>query len=161
MWNEKSVPSIMAYVHEGYNFDANTERMIESTLRFAESIATRYSNQSPDSPIFPFSVRQYLDSILDALDFDADEITAFSQGRVPHEKMIAVPVYATYKLGVKVWVEVPEGSGESVIEAIALEKIIGDGDYEIDESFDQQAEDVSIYEIDYDGIQTVDREEDE
>ena len=164
-WNEHSVRSIMAYVHEGFNFDVNTERMIESSLRFAEDLVTRFREASAvtagKKPIIPFSAREYLERVLSPIGISDDEIKAFSEGRVPSARTIAVPVYATYKLGVKVWVEVPEDSSESVIKEAALEKIIGDGDYEIDESFDQQAEDVSIYEIDYDGIQTVDREEDE
>ena len=143
---ESKAGKIMDYIRENFSLSCDAQRLLEAAL--FKTVDNR-----------PSGSVGLLRAMLCTVGMNSDEINSIVHGEVPSRPMISVPVYARYDLGIKVWVDVPENATDAEIKEAAIEKILLDGDYDADEGFEQGAEDIHIYRIDYEGAQEVEDDE--
>lgn len=145
MITESKTGKIMDYIRENFSLNCDAQRLLEAAL--FHTVDNR-----------PSGSVGLLRSMLYTVGMSSDEVNAIVQGKVPSPPMISVPVYARLNTSVKTWVKVSEGAGNDEIERAAIKNIV-DGNFDYDDDWEAEEDDISVYNIDSDGAQEVEEDE--
>lgn len=142
---ESKTGKIMDYIRENFSLNCDAQRLLEAAL--FHTVDNR-----------PSGSVGLLRAMLCTVGMSSDEINSIVQGRVPSPPMISIPVYARLNTSVKTWVKVSEGAGDDEIERAAIKNIV-DGNFDYDDDWETDEDDIDVYNIDSDGAQEVEEDE--
>lgn len=142
---ESKTGKIMDYIRENFSLNCDAQRLLEAAL--FHTVDNR-----------PSGSVGLLRSMLYTVGMSSDEVNSIVQGKVPSRPMISVPVYARLNTSVLTWVKVSEGAGKDEIERAAIKNIV-DGNFDYDDDWETDEDDIDVYNVDSDGAQEVEEDE--
>ena len=145
MITESKTGKIMDYIRENFSLNCDAQRLLEAAL--FHTVDNR-----------PSGSVGLLRSMLCTIGMSSKEINYIVHGEVPSRPMISVPVYARLNTSVKTWIKVSEGAGNDEIERAAIKNIV-DGNFDYNDDWEIEEDDISVYTIDSEGAQEVEDDE--
>lgn len=139
----KRKDDILNYIRDNFSVDATVLRLFDTVM----------------SHVFIHGQGSLLmiSEMLQEIGMKEYEITSILKGCVPRHKEVFVPVFARLNTSVKTWVRVPEGAGNNEIKQAAIQNIVN-SNFDYNDCWEIEEEDISIYNIDNEGTQEADDE---